>query len=81
MAYCKDFHPDDIDEVDKVTKEFVESVRAYNGTLLNKVKFHLLLHLPQNMLDFGPTAAYNAERYNNNIITYPEFILLQHMYM
>lgn len=28
-----------------------------------KVKIHLLLHLVDNMVDFGPTSAFNTERY------------------
>ena len=31
--------------------------------MLQKVKVHLLLHLPDNLMDFGPPANYNTERY------------------
>lgn len=62
-TYCKDFRPDDISTVEAVVKELIESVRQYRSSLLNKPKFHLLLHLPQNMLDFGPPSVYNTERY------------------
>lgn len=31
--------------------------------MLQKVKVHLLLHLPDNLMDFGPPADYNTARY------------------
>ncbi len=62
-AYCKPFRKQDL-EVKDVCSEFVTSVHMYKPELLRKPKFHLLLHLPEDMKDFGPTAAFNAERYN-----------------
>ena len=62
MAYCDDFHPDNLTEATEICKEFVEAVKVYKPALLQKPKFHLLLHLPQNMLEFGPTCSFNTER-------------------
>jgi len=41
----------------------VECVRSVVPDMLQKVKVHLLLHLPDNLMDFGPPANYNTERY------------------
>lgn len=47
-----------------VVEDFVECVRESAPDMLQKVKVHLLLHLPDNLIDFGPPANYNTERYN-----------------
>lgn len=52
-----------IPEMIHVCKDFVMAIKSYNAELLNRPKFHLLLHLPQSVQDFGPTASYSAERY------------------
>lgn len=62
MAYCDVFRPDDLEEAERTCKEFLIAVRNYNPELLQKPKFHYLLHLPRNMCDFGPSAAFNTER-------------------
>ena len=62
MTYCNAFHPDNLTEAIETCKEFVEAVKLYKPALLQKPKFHLLLHLPQNMLEFGPTSSFNTER-------------------
>ncbi len=41
------------------------SVRVLNPAWLHKPKFHFLLHLGDDMMCFGPTAAFNAERYSH----------------
>lgn len=46
----------------KLCQEFVDSAKKYCSELLQKVKVHLLLHLVDCMVDFGPCAAYNTER-------------------
>ena len=44
-------------------QNFVDVVYSYKREMLQKPKFHLLLHLAENMTEFGPTAAFNTERY------------------
>ena len=48
--------------MEDLCSEFLDLVKAYDPSLLQKPKFHLLLHLPSSMSYFGPTAAFNAER-------------------
>ena len=44
-------------------KEFVDAVKHHMPHLLQRRKIHLLLHLVQCMNEFGPSSAFNAERY------------------
>ena len=46
-----------------MVEEFVECVRRVVPDMLQKVKVHLLLHLPGNLMDFGQPANYNTGRY------------------
>lgn len=46
----------------RTVQQFVACVQRAAPEMLNKLKVHLLLHLPENMLDFGPTVNYNTER-------------------
>ena len=41
MAYCDDFHPDNLTEATEICKEFIEAVKVYKPALLQKPKFHL----------------------------------------
>ena len=52
-----------IDSVQEVTSELLAALSRDKPELLKKPKFHLLLHLADSMLSFGPTMAYNTERY------------------
>ena len=62
-----------MDTIDRVIKDFLLCVDKFQSSLLNKPKFHLLLHLPRNMLDYGPTSAYNTERYIHNAGFHSEY--------
>ena len=62
MAYCTLFSERDHDKCKEICQDFVDAIIANFPALTKKVKIHLLLHLPDCMLDFGPTSAYNTER-------------------
>ena len=47
----------------RVCEDFIQAIIAYDPLLLNRPKFHLLLHLPKCIEDFGRTASFNSERY------------------
>ena len=57
-------HGTNILEVESRCKDLLEHVKALDPLLLQRPKFHLLLHLVDNIREFGPTAGYNTERYN-----------------
>ena len=42
---------------------FVQAIKEHNPSMLKKKKVHLVLHLPAALREFGPTSAYNTERY------------------
>ena len=48
----------------QICQDFVSIIKQNSPELPKKVKIHLLLHLVQSMSDFGPTSAFNTERYN-----------------
>lgn len=52
-------HIGDKEQCHIVCKVFFEAARITHSEMLQKPKVHLLLH----MEDFGPTSAYNTERY------------------
>ena len=61
-AYSGVYDPKRAEEITSTCVSLLGAVRMYKLELLNKPKFHLLLHLSENMADFGPTSAYNTER-------------------
>ena len=42
--------------------EFLETVEIVHPELLRKPKLHMLLHLPDDMLNFGPAIGFATER-------------------
>lgn len=62
IAYCQPFHCNNLVEYQQICQDFVDTVKLNSPELLKKLKVHLILHLPQNMHDFGPTSAFNTER-------------------
>ena len=68
MAYCNYFSLKDRDECKAICQEFVQEVTTCFPDLKKKVKIHTLLHLVDNMIDFGPTSAFNTERYVVTVI-------------
>ena len=63
IAYCDYYHPSLFSEWSGVCREFVEAVSHYQPEMLKKQKVHLLLHLAECVVQFGPTSAFNSERY------------------
>ena len=67
IVYCLPFRECDEMEYKEICKQFVDTARQFQPELLQKVKVHLLLHLVDCMLDFGPCSVCNTERYNINV--------------
>ena len=72
MAYCESA---DLEEVDGMCQELLKHVKALDASFLKRPKFHLLLHLSDSMKEFGPTAAYNTERWICHFIIIQWFLL------
>ena len=64
IAYCQKVRLSTISESQRVCEEFAQAIKDNFPELQKKVKIHLILHLTQSMTDFGPTSAFNTERYN-----------------
>ena len=64
IAYCQKFRFSKIDEVRKVCEDCVHLVKDCFPEQQKKVKIHLILHLTESMIDFGPTSTFNTEQYS-----------------
>ena len=62
IAYCQLYKLGKEEEHQSICEEFVQSIKEHCPELQKKAKIHLLLHLTENMVDFGPTSAFNTER-------------------
>ena len=62
LVYCQPFMQANYDEYKEVCEKFVSAVHEHCPELRKKVKVHMILHLPENVKDFGPTSAFNTER-------------------
>lgn len=62
MVYCKRLCRNETNQLADACAEFVDSAFVLDPQLLNKPKFHLFLHLPNCIEDFGRIALFNAER-------------------
>ncbi|KAL5517735.1 hypothetical protein EMCRGX_G003341 [Ephydatia muelleri] len=70
MVYCQSFKPENIASYNAICLDFVRAVDLHAPELKGKLKIHLILHLPENMLMFGPASTFNTERcesFNCNI--------------
>lgn len=63
IAYCQPFLESSYSKCKNIREEFVQTAYEHFPEFKKKVKIHLILHLPEHMLDFGPTSALNTERY------------------
>lgn len=61
-AYSHNHTTDSIKELQLNCKSLLQCLKQHKPYMLNKQKFHLLLHLPHNIEDFGPPSVFNAER-------------------
>ena len=61
MAYCEYFLLEDKEKYTHICQDFVCEVGECFPDLM-KVKIHLFLHLMGDMIEFGPTSAFNTER-------------------
>ena len=60
MAYCDFLKEKTIPK--SVCESFVNEVYSIYSEFQKKVKIHLMLHLTECMLSFGPTCGFNIER-------------------
>lgn len=63
ISYCNFYDPGKATEWKAICKTFVDTVSCYKPHMMKKQKIHLMLHLIDCMEQFGPTSAFNSERY------------------
>ena len=63
ISYCDFCVETEEDHYKDICKNFVKVVTENFPEYRSKLKIHLLLHLPESMMDFGPTSAFNTERF------------------
>ena len=66
IAYCDPLDPEKMEYYKTVCQNFVTAIENHLPEWKTKLKVHLVLHLPDDMLVW-PTAAFNTERYNEHI--------------
>lgn len=62
MSYCDNFWESNESKCKEICKEFVQAIKDNFPEYAKKVKIHLILHLVDCMISFGPTSAFNTER-------------------
>ena len=62
FAYCQPCIESNASDYEEICKEFVRAVMDNFPDYKKKAKIHLLLHLPDDVIDFGPTSTFNTER-------------------
>ena len=67
MAYCEHFLESDESKCKEICRVFVKAIKDHFPEYAKKVKIHLILHLVDCMISFGPTSAYNTERLGKEI--------------
>ncbi|XP_070546461.1 uncharacterized protein [Ptychodera flava] len=60
--YSSNINAEYIAKVKTLVKSFLLKAKEVMPTLLNKSKVHMLQHLPEDLVDFGPTTCYSTER-------------------
>ena len=65
LCYCVPFSVKDITHWKTVCNEFLETTAKYMPEFSKSLKTHLVLHLVDSIINFGPTQCYNTERYAN----------------
>ena len=65
IAYCGILRTSMLDAYQGTCDAFVQAIKEHNASMLKEKKVDLVLHLPAALREFGPTSAYNTERYTN----------------
>ena len=63
ICYCDQFSAENESIYRYICTSFIESVKKCVPEQLKKLKVYLILHLVDDMKEFGPTASFNTERY------------------
>ncbi|KAL5515795.1 hypothetical protein EMCRGX_G001015 [Ephydatia muelleri] len=68
MVYCDEFESQKIELYRDVCHRFARAIDCYSVTWRKILKIHLILHLPDSMLRFGPASSFNTERCGEDLV-------------
>lgn len=57
-----------VNEIAKLSREFISLISDYSPEFSKRLKVHILLHLADDIRNFGPASLFNTERYKIHII-------------
>ena len=63
VAYGSEIDNEDMDNIGNLTEQMIESISEVHFEFIQKTKFHMLLHLKDNMVNYGPPIGFCMERY------------------
>lgn len=63
MAYSNFYHPEELDEMKECCEYCVQALHKGYPGMKGKLKFHMLLHLMEDIEKFGPAVSFCTERY------------------
>ena len=73
---CVNFRLDHADQYRELCCQFVSSTAEYMPFYSKRLKTHLVLHLVESIIEFGPIQYYNIERFLINLVIYNSNFLL-----
>ena len=62
--YCLNLTRSVINEISRLARTFVELITHYSPEYSKRLKIHILLHLADDLRQFGPQKVFNTERYS-----------------
>ena len=62
MAYGSEVDKENNDNISNLTEQMIQCLSEVHPELLQKQKFHMLLHLQDDMLNYGPPVGFSTER-------------------
>ncbi len=63
MAYGSEVDIEDMENTTILIQQTMEFISEVHPELMQKQKFHMLLHLQDDMLNYGPPISFCTERY------------------
>ncbi|CAB3986161.1 Hypothetical predicted protein [Paramuricea clavata] len=70
IAYCSEVNLNDREKVNDVVSQFINSLLDIHPEFRRKPKIHMLLHMFDHMVEFGPAIGFSTERFEafNSVI-------------
>ena len=63
MAYGSEVDNEDMDNIGNLAEQMIECISEVHPEFMQKPEFHMLLHLKEDMVNYGPPIGFCTERY------------------